>query len=83
VSHADGAPHEHHRGDPVFRSDASAERSGEGLENDECDAEQGDGIADVVGFEVGVFDEGCGRYIAYVCLENTVSRTLIRLGDLE
>jgi len=35
---------------------------------DKCDAEEGDGVADVVGSEVGVFDEGRGGYVADVRL---------------
>jgi len=68
MGHADCAPHEHHGGDPVLRSDASAERGGKWLENDECDAEKGDGVANIVGFEVGVLDEGRGGYVADVRL---------------
>jgi len=40
------------------------------LENDECDAEEGDGVADVVGFEVGVFYEGRGGNVADVRLKD-------------
>jgi hypothetical protein len=69
VGHADGTPHQHHGGDPVLWSDTSAERGGEGLEDDEGHAEEGDGVADVVWFQVGILDEGGGGYVADVCLD--------------